>query len=230
MKLEHKIFNHHRRKWFDTPLKAHGFVRYKTSHLARVTEGGVLQLLNFQKSAYGSPQFCLNIVSRPLFWHNKFLALTPGFRITHHEDWMDRWHSYTDEETAVKGFDEAWQNFQKFGMPFFENTLDAGLMIKAYEQRKFKPYIWGNSPWLEFDLAHLHLKTGDFSTAFTYLEKASDQFEKDPYLQEYHTVCEYIIRSLSNQEAIGALLLRNFQESAEFLKLADLIPDIFPSF
>src|SRR4051812_8934020 len=125
MKLEHKIFNYHRRKWFDIALKEYGFTRYKTSNLARITEGGVLQVLNFQKSAYGSPQFCINIVSRPLFWHqNEYLALTPGFRIAHHADWMDKWYSYTNEEEAAIQFDEAWQNFRKFGMPFFEHTMD----------------------------------------------------------------------------------------------------------
>jgi hypothetical protein len=225
MASEDKIFKAYRKKCFDIPLKEFGFVKYRTNCLARITGGNVLQLFNFQKDAYGRNQFCINVIFRPLFWHNDSFPMNPSFRLTSDREKQDQWYSYAEEYVAEVNFTMAHELIMTRAMPLFEKTKDAEDIVSVYEAKLYPEMDWGYSPWLEFYLGVLYLKVNAFDKAFEYLEKASDGFSRsrNSDLHPYAKLCDEILHSMDNKDKINDLLESNRHNSIALLKLEKLI-------
>ena len=221
---QESIFKLNRKQWFDGQLKNLGFKKYKTNCLVRLTKDDILQILNFQKEARGVPEFSINICIRPLFWKNESLTLKPGFRLAEN-DKTDQWFSYKDEETARENFSSAYTLILEKAIAFFDNTLTPKSIVKVFEMNEYKKPIWGYSPWMEYELGLLYIKTGDLQKAFYYLEIAANGFlnSANKYLHTYGDACENIIKLLGNQEKIQRLILSMTNESITNLRLENLV-------
>jgi hypothetical protein len=98
-----------------------GFDRQSARLVVRLSDG-ILQLLSFQKTAYGGGDFCVNYASMALFLPREYIVLEPGGRLTGRPLHVDRWWSSADHETADRSMAEVLDAFHVQGRPFFEST------------------------------------------------------------------------------------------------------------
>lgn len=172
MKETDTYFQSKRIEAIDRPLGNLGFKSYKTSYIARITEGQVFQFLYFNKHRFGH-QFTIEVCIRPLFCPNEILTLRPGNRLALMETHgaTDKWWPSASEAEIDTSMTQVLQIIQQFAIPFFEATQKSQDIIKAHEQNFFglsmfgKRIQWGTPGYENFDFAHIHLMAGDSNNA-----------------------------------------------------------------
>lgn len=183
-----KFFTKARKIYIEDPLKALGFKRYKSSVVARVTKGNILQFLAFQKAAYGGQSFTVNVAIRPLFSrNNEYLTLMPGNRLglMSTEIKNDIWWTYATERETKQSFEDIFTRLENYALPFFNNTTTSNDIIGFYEKdvlgknRCDSKIDWGTSGWKDFDLGHIYLHSGEIKKASMHFNDCFSEFSKD---------------------------------------------------
>jgi hypothetical protein len=212
------VYKSFKTKWFGELFKKLDMKPYKGDCMIRLTEGGMLQGVQFQIDAYGEPKFCINVFTRYLYWRNAGLGLTPGFRIA--KDIYDTWFSFENEENAEANFSTACDFFLKKGLPFINETTDAAHMLLLYKGQKNDYIDWPYSPWLEYYLGLLYLDI-DQGKAMEYLNAALINLRNDnnPRIKHYSYTCEKVIKAYEKQDELRELLNELKQESIKNLRL-----------
>lgn len=216
------------------PLQAIGFKKYKSSFLARLTEGEVFQFLYFQKSGFGGNSFTVQAVIRPLFCPNfqDQLSLNPGNRlgVMASNGKNDKWWDYSTESAGEKSFKEVFSLVNKFAVPFFEKTKTSEEIAKAHKRNilgfsKFGKQIhWGSPGWADFNIAHIFLKSGDLEKSSFHFSKSENYFKDDEnvFCREISQKSSHLKSVIvSGQANIDQYLRRTITESRENLNLND---------
>lgn len=163
-----------------------GFLPYQDCGVARITAGSVFQLIYVQENRF-VPTFTIEIVSRPLFYPNKELVLTPGNRLNKFatNGRLDKWWLYEVPAQARESFIEIRRLLQLYAFPFFEATSSGPLIGKSSRRNIFgrskfgKRINWGSPAWDLFETGHLHLWNGDMQKARNSLNDAHELFSAD---------------------------------------------------
>lgn len=178
-----KYFTAARKKFIDSPLKEPGFKKYKTAFIGRLTEDGVFQFLNFEKSAHGGEQFAVDVAIRPMYCRNEsYLTLLPGNRLgaMATDGGSDKWWNYSTQEKALASFTEIAALLHEYALPFFDATTTSRGIIEAHEKKTFGDKVrWGTSGWGDYDLAHVYLRAGEEEKALAHFDAAHEKFSLD---------------------------------------------------
>lgn len=115
------------RTW-NVRLADRGFRRVGRRDLQRLSSG-VVQLFNFQVSAWGSRDFCVNVAAFTLCG-NDLPVLEPGFRL-HREGGGDMWLPSRSKDEAAESVEIAWQAAEAQALRWFERntTLEGHLQV-----------------------------------------------------------------------------------------------------
>ena len=107
-----------------------GFFRKSGRYIVRVSDG-ILQLVSFQKSAWGSGDFCVNYVSMLLFVPAEYVVLEPGGRLSGAgRAGAERWWQSATHEEADHSMSQVVDAFRAEAVPFFESTRSVAGLLK----------------------------------------------------------------------------------------------------
>lgn len=153
------------------PLKEHGFTRYKNSHIARISNNEILQLINFQKSAYGEGLFTVNISVRPLYIQHEHLILEPGGRLGEFLFGTDKWWQYRSEKETQNSFYEVKDAIEKKVLPWYEQNNSSENIVK-YQEKVSSPKIrfsfrkhFHEPIWKPDDFGYVALRVKNYTLA-----------------------------------------------------------------
>ncbi len=125
-------------------LKEFGFKPYKSSFAYRVTEGDILQFINFQKGySWLNEQMTINVVIQGLFTPGSSMnILEPGGRIgkfikSREDTW---WYCDTPEATSTS-IVQLKEVFTNEIIPFFENTNSSNGVVKIMDYNQYE-FLW----------------------------------------------------------------------------------------
>jgi hypothetical protein len=109
-------------------LSEYGFRRVGRRDLKRLS-GSILHVFNFQVSAWGSRDFCVNVSALTLCGN-----YGPGFRLRH-DNGSDLWLRSKSAEQAAKSVEIAWEAARAQALPWFERnaTLEGHLQVLREE-------------------------------------------------------------------------------------------------
>jgi hypothetical protein len=215
-------YNKQMREYILNPLKDHGFKKYKSVNIARITKDSLFQVINFQKEAYGSKTFTANVTIRPLFIPHKYLTLSPGERLGYFTYGYDKWWSFIDETISNESFNEVKAILFDHVLPMFNDLISSEHLLEEYYNSK---YVIGWHPtlgWRYHDIAFLYLDTKNYYKAKEYLYKASDEFSSDDtqWANEAKTQCEELIILIENERnSIAEFLINQKNITLSNLKL-----------
>lgn len=173
-------------------LKPEGFRRVRKRDLMRV-ENGIVQLLYFQVSAWGSRDFCVTACAN-LIAGNESVTLGPGFRVPHDaagRHWLPSKTANEAEHSARL----ILQSIQSQALPFFEKcrSLSGFSAILAEEQ-------WASDHHLHFQRGVVAAMIGDVLSAQSHLDAAIQRYRVDG--REW--TASYAQRATALQEALAA--------------------------
>lgn len=223
-----KYFTAARKKSIELPLTALGFKKYKTAFIGRMTDEGVFQFLNFEKSAHGGEQFTVDIAIRPMYCPNhSYLTLLPGNRLgamaTSGKN--DIWWNYSTEDKALASFTEIARLVDEHVLAFFNATATSQGIIEAHEQNTFGDKVrWGTPGWGEYDLAHIYLHAGDQQKSLAQFDAAREKFSLDEreWAQSAAMDCQHMLALIgAGKTAIDHYVASQIAESKKKLKLSD---------
>ncbi|MGH6952419.1 MAG: DUF4304 domain-containing protein [Vitreimonas sp.] len=109
-------------------LADQGFRRVGRRDLQRLSNG-IVHLFNFQVSAWGSRDFCVNVAAFTLCG-NDLPVLQPGFRLRH-ETGGEMWLPSRSRDEATESVEHAWNAAETQALPWFERntTLEGHLRV-----------------------------------------------------------------------------------------------------
>jgi len=122
-----------------------GFAMVGSRNLHRV-QVDILNVVNFQMSAGGSGDFCVNVAAFTMSGNNA-ATLQPGFRLRR-EDGAEMWLPSFTEQKAMTSVDTAWRAIELQALPWLEqnSTLQGHLAVLQREN-------WGSEHHRRFQIA-----------------------------------------------------------------------------
>lgn len=104
----------------DVFFAENGFYKYKTTAYVRLSESGVLQNVNLQKSQFDAAEFYVNYEVVPLYLPMKYLETGLDDRLDNYvEDWR-----YDDYEIARITFEDIREAVKTCLLPLFDEFCD----------------------------------------------------------------------------------------------------------
>jgi hypothetical protein len=214
------------------PLKEYGFKKYKTSHIAKISDGEILQLINFQKSSTGGQRFTVNISVRPLYIKHEGLTLEPGGRLGKFYTGGDIWWQYKTEEGAERSFNEIQKIIIEKVIPWFElnsSTQNIFNYQHHYKPKKFqfklKPRKNKHRPeWKPRDFGFVALRLMLYKIAKQNFEVVLDdlsEMQNIDWCKDETTLLSKITKLINeeNHTEIKSMLDDNIKESFKNLNL-----------
>lgn len=173
-----KAFRKHIIKGFSS----YGFKKYRSRFIARIVGDSIFQLIGFQKEAYGSKGFTVNIAFLPLYIPYDFLALEPGNRLCSFINENHKWWSFITEEEAEESFKIVSQAINDKIIPMFDIINNSKALIKYYNKKDAFPIEWyhNEAHGLRF-LAYLQLREQNYENAVYYFSSASALYNSYHY-------------------------------------------------
>ncbi len=101
-------------------LRSHGF-RRKTNRLLARIQDDILQFLDFQMSASGGKDFCVNYAAISLLCPRDYWILQPGTRLNR-ENGAEAWLPAKSHEDADASMAKVVNLVRTQALPFFERT------------------------------------------------------------------------------------------------------------
>jgi hypothetical protein len=152
-------------------LSEYGFRRVGRRNLQSLS-GSILRHFNFQVSAWGSRDFCINVAAFTLCG-NDIPVLTPGFRLSH-DNGCDLWLPSKSAEEAKESVEIAWQAARAQALPWFDRnaTLEGHLQVLRGQKR-------GSPHHLHFQMGVVEAMLGRREEAKSDLTAASILYERD---------------------------------------------------
>jgi hypothetical protein len=153
-------------------LKPEGFRRARKRDLIRV-ENGIVHLLYFQVSGWGSRDFCVT-ASANLVAGCEGPRLQPGFRLNRDTDGGDLWLQSLTPEQAQLSAESVLGSIRAEALPYFERLrTPAGFSALLAQER------WGANHHLCFQRGVSKALEGDVAAAKRHLADAVDLYEAD---------------------------------------------------
>jgi hypothetical protein len=152
-------------------LAEYGFRRVGRRDLQSLSSG-IVRLLNFQVSAWGSRDFCVNVAAFTLCG-NDIPVLQPGFRL-HHPNGSDIWLPSKSAEEAADSVEIAWKVAETQALPWFDrnSTLEGHLQVLRAES-------WASRHHLHFQIGVVEAMLGRRDEAIGDLVAASRLYAED---------------------------------------------------
>jgi hypothetical protein len=180
-------------------LADYGFRRVGRRDL-QCLSSGVIRLLNFQVSAWGSREFCVNVAAFTLCG-NDIPVLQPGFRLRR-PNGSDIWLPSMSAEEAADSVEIAWKAAETQALPWFErnSTLEGHLQVLQAEK-------WGSLHHLHFQIGVVEAILGRREDAISDLVTASRLFVEDgaSWCPAYIAKAEALIDALGRGNASALL-------------------------
>ncbi len=216
-------------------LKEFGFKKFKTSHIARIENNEILQLINFQKSKYGDDSFTVNISVRPLYIKQEDIILEPGGRLGEFETGKDTWWRTDTEKETNESFQEITKIIIDKVLPWFDKNNSSQKIIE-YQQSltakksilKFNRKKKSHTPiWKPDDFGFVALKQGEYYLAKQNFETTINQLKDKQDISwcrkktnDFRNIIELIDKD--NLDDISTLLQTNMVETINNLKLSKI--------
>lgn len=203
----------HIKKELGKAMAKFGFSKYKTATLYRITDGDVLQFINFQKGDQSlSHKMTINIVVQPLFSPGcSFQVLEPGLRIGQIlPPYKDRWWLCESETSNESSLSELKNILVDNLMPFFDKTRDAKHLYETIHDDSFR-YLW-ITQYSFIPKGYICLKEKRYQEALTIFEA-----NRPSQVSKFKTIKNHI----QNRQfaEINKILTDNVNYSREKLKI-----------
>lgn len=217
------LFRKSMTKWVANPLKEYGFKRYKTTNIARISKDSIIQILNFQKEAFGGKTFTVNVAVRPLFVPSEDLSLEPGNRIGYFKYSYDKWWDFNEEVTSNNSFEEINEIIFSAVISWFDKVNDIKGLIKIYEDKEREMLVPTHLGWRYFDLGHLYAKNDQFDEAIYSIKEAKKEFDSRSldWCKNASKQCEFFINVLNNGSRVEHYLIDSESKTRSNLGLSD---------
>jgi hypothetical protein len=155
-----------------------------------------VRLFNFQISACGSRDFCVNVAAFTLCG-NDIPVLQPGFRLRN-PNGSDMWLPSRSVEDAAKSVEIAWKAAEAQALPWFErnSTLEGHLQVLRAE-------TWGSPHHLHFQIGVVEAMLGRRDDAAYNLIAASRLYAEEgrSWCPAYIAKAEALIDGLGRGKA-----------------------------
>jgi hypothetical protein len=152
-------------------LAEYGFRRVGRRDLQNLSSG-IVRLFNFQVSAWGSRDFCVNVAAFTLCGHDS-PVLQPGFRLRN-PNGSDMWLSSRSAEDAANSVEIAWKAAEAQALPWFQrnSTLEGHLHVLRAE-------TWDSRHHLHFQIGVVEAMLGRREEAISDLVAASRLYAEE---------------------------------------------------
>lgn len=152
-------------------LADRGFRRVGRRNLKSLSNG-IVRKLNFQISAWGSRDFCVNVAAFTLCG-NDLPVLQPGFRLRN-PNGSEIWLPSKSPEEAANSVELAWKAAEVQALPWFDlnSTLEGHLHVLHSE-------VWGSQHHLHFQIGVVEAMLGRREDAIGNLVEASRLYADD---------------------------------------------------
>jgi hypothetical protein len=152
-------------------LAEYGFRRVGRRDLQSLSSG-IVRLLNFQVSEWGSRDFCVNVTAFTLCG-NDIPVLRPGFRLRR-PNGSEMWLPSKSAEEAAESVETAWKAAEVQALSWFESntTLEGHLQVLGGE-------AWGAGHHLHFQIGVVEAMLGRRDNAINNLVVASRLYAED---------------------------------------------------
>ncbi|MFK8007917.1 MAG: DUF4304 domain-containing protein [Saprospiraceae bacterium] len=225
-----KYFNKSLTKFIGKPLKEFGFSKFKSNNYVRLTEGNILQCINFQKSRYGGNSFYINISNIPLILkHNSFFG-EGGDRIGIFENFQNEFN-YDLRVLGDLCLEEIREVLINKVLPWFNLTssvegilqFNSNLFKNGTKRKEYEFFI----DWRRDKLGYLLLANEEYVEArklFSGLQLRKFIPEKKEYEYYRDTRYDILIKLLDDGkfEEVQKLLDTNIRDNFFTLKIEKL--------
>ncbi|BCE02095.1 hypothetical protein [Marinicellulosiphila megalodicopiae] len=192
-------------QYISKPLKDYGFRKYNTNNVVRLTEGGVLQAINFDKSRWGNGMFYVAVSNTPIKFYNSRFFPVGGERLGGFSSFIFPF-SFEIRIKAQLCFEELQSEILRIILPWFDSTGDVNSLLEMHDlMSDIKNTDSGiyihNAIFDRDDLAYLYMANKEWDKALSQLESIDDYIydrELEKRIRQKSTDFDHIIKIIKD--------------------------------